>query len=571
MSLVSNRPNFGFNPGFAASNSPAHACRLKDAGRDANPLEDLLIKTGRSGAMLNPSKKESLEKVAAFMDKHPEVFGKPHGRETWLSELKEDNFLSGKEANKFSGAIDMMKDAIGAGGAQAPGAQSGNVEAQNQGGGAKQDLDNSLIPTGNGESVLNPSKKSELESVAKFMDQHPEVFGKPDGKESWLSELKEDNQLNKAETKGFSNAIDMMKDAQGAFGGGEAQETNGTGNNANVGQSQPQAQGLGQGGLDLKNTLVETGKGDSYLNPTKKNELEAVAKYMDQHPEIFGNPDGKESWLSELKEDNYLDKNETKGFKKAMDLMQDAGVGQAGSTGQANGSPQGAAGAPDSFAGGQGGFNPNAGQSQGQGQGGGLDLKDALVQTGKGDAFLNPSLKIELESVAKFMDQHPDKFGKPEGKGSWLSELKEDNYLDKNENKAFSSAIDMMQDARSAGGVGQGQENAPAQSNGQQNAVSDTPPRAAAPSTEQSPGQGGKPNLDDVLVQTGKGDAFFNPSKKAEMESVAKFMDQNPDKFGKPEGKQTWLSELKEDNYLDSKENKSFSKAIDMMKDAQSA
>jgi hypothetical protein len=73
------------------------------------------------------------------------------------------------------------------------------------------------------------------------------------------------------------------------------------------------------------------------------------------------------------------------------------------------------------------------------------------------------------------------------------------------------------------------------------------------------------------LVQTGKGDAYFNPSKKAEMESVDKFMDQNPDKFGKPDGKQTWLSELKEDNYLDKKENKAFSSAIDLMKDARNA
>ena len=146
----------------------------------------------------------------------------------------------------------------------------------------------------------------------------------------------------------------------------------------------------------------------------------------------------------------------------------------------------------------------------------------------------------------------------------------------------------MMQDARGAsgdqstgsqsGGTGQSRDTNQAggvnQSGGAGQPNGGATPEdstSAAPNSQKPQGQSEKPNLDNVLVQTGKGDAYFNPSKKAEMESVAKFMDQNPDKFGKPQGKETWLSELKEDNYLSGSENKVFSKAIDMMKDARNA
>lgn len=447
--------------------------------------------------------KGMLEKLAQFMDKHPEMFGKPQGKDSWSSELKEDNFLNGKESKQFGNAIDMMKEAMGGGASGTGGAQGGAQGGQN--------LDNALIPSGNGESTLNPSKKNELENVAKFMDQHPESFGKPKGKDTWLSELKENNHLDKNETNDFQKAIDMLKDIQGLVSGGksdgtdegrgigDSQDTGGAGGAQGAGGSQgagggqgavapqgaggaggsegaggPQGAGGSQssgdaGGKDLKDLLVPNGKGESYLNPSKKDDLEGVAKFMDQHPEIFGKPKDKDSWSSELKEDNLLDGKETKQFNKAIDMMKDVGAGEgagksagaggAGNTGGADSSGGNGGASGTGNTGGADGASATSGATgpgatSGSGQGEEPSLKDALVQTGKGDAYINPSKQKEAEEVAKFMDQHPEDFGKPKSKDSWLSELKEDNYLNKDENSKFSKAADMMQDARGAGAAG---------------------------------------------------------------------------------------------------------------------
>lgn len=432
ISIYSN-PGYSYDSGY--SNTPTSMPgQLDEKSLEMNleQLEALFSADTGKGVNLPEGMKELLGKIAEFMDKHPEIFGKPEGKDSWQSELEEDDKLNGKESKQFGNAIDMLRDALGG----ASGQQGADAPDASK-------FDNALIPSGNGESTLNPSKKNELEDVAKFMDQHPELFGKPEGKDTWLSELKENNHLDKGETKNFEKAIDLLKDAQGITQGGTpgGQDASApiTPQQPPVSAQNPEQQG--DSAQDLKDLLIPNGKGESYLNPSKKDQLEDVAKLMDQHPDIFGKPEGKDSWLSELKEDNFLNNNETKQFNKAIDLMKDAGAGQ---------SPARTESTPTQSTPEQ----PASGQSA-PGEVGGNDLKDALVQTGKGDAYLNPSKEKDIEDIAKFMDQHPEVFGKPEGKDSWLSELKEDNYLNPAENKQFSKAIDMMQDARGANGAGE--------------------------------------------------------------------------------------------------------------------
>src|SRR3954462_2334735 len=124
MSFNINVNNQGYGGFENFSNQNVVNRNNQPADKDLKSLENLLIGNGKGGSHLNPEMKGMLEKVAQFMDKHPEMFGKPHGKDSWLSELKEDNFLNGKESKQFGDAIDMMKDAMG-GASGAGGSQGG--------------------------------------------------------------------------------------------------------------------------------------------------------------------------------------------------------------------------------------------------------------------------------------------------------------------------------------------------------------------------------------------------------------------------------------------------------------
>jgi len=69
-------------------------------------------------------------------------------------------------------------------------------------------------------------------------------------------------------------------------------------------------------------------------------------------------------------------------------------------------------------------------------------LDDLLSKQGDGTKFSSDDMPM-LDKIAEFMDQNPSKFPAPDS-GSWKNELKEDNYLDKNETGALRAALDML-------------------------------------------------------------------------------------------------------------------------------
>lgn len=73
----------------------------------------------------------------------------------------------------------------------------------------------------------------------------------------------------------------------------------------------------------------------------------------------------------------------------------------------------------------------------------------------------------------------------------------------------------------------------------------------------------GKASLDDLLSKQGDGTKFSSDDMPM-LDKIAQFMDQNPSKFPAPDSG-SWKNELKEDNYLDSKETGAFRAALDML------
>jgi hypothetical protein len=73
----------------------------------------------------------------------------------------------------------------------------------------------------------------------------------------------------------------------------------------------------------------------------------------------------------------------------------------------------------------------------------------------------------------------------------------------------------------------------------------------------------GKASLDDLLSKQGDG-TKFSSSDMPLLDQIAGFMDQNPSKFPAPDSG-SWKNELKEDNFLDSKETSAFRAALDML------
>ncbi|KFF85522.1 type III secretion system effector HrpZ [Pseudomonas syringae] len=69
-------------------------------------------------------------------------------------------------------------------------------------------------------------------------------------------------------------------------------------------------------------------------------------------------------------------------------------------------------------------------------------LDDLLTQQSNGTSFSNDDMPM-LEKIAQFMDDNPTQFPAPDS-GSWVNELKEDNFLDGDETAQFRAALDII-------------------------------------------------------------------------------------------------------------------------------
>ena len=69
-------------------------------------------------------------------------------------------------------------------------------------------------------------------------------------------------------------------------------------------------------------------------------------------------------------------------------------------------------------------------------------LDNLLDKKGEGTNFSSGD-KPALDKIAQFMDQNPTKFPAPDS-GSWKNELKEDNFLNKQETGVFRAALDVV-------------------------------------------------------------------------------------------------------------------------------
>ncbi|WP_260954412.1 harpin HrpZ family protein [Pseudomonas citri] len=199
----------------------------------ASLLVDVLLEKKGSGATFD-EKNPLIGMVAEHMDKNPEKFGKPDDAtgnvNGWKDELTEDDYLSGDEKKAFTKGLEsLIQEILGGGAGNAGGTSntqgnSGSLDTNDLlsallGDLGEEKLDNLLKPTGDpardkrGEVAFNPEDKDLLKEVARFMDMHPEEFGKPDGKsKDWMGELSEgDTYMSRAEGAQFQKAIDMIK------------------------------------------------------------------------------------------------------------------------------------------------------------------------------------------------------------------------------------------------------------------------------------------------------------------------------------------------------------------------
>ncbi|AZC83988.1 DNA-binding protein [Pseudomonas chlororaphis] len=224
---------------FSASNKASFQSNSDDiTGQIAKLLSQVLFEKSGSGANIRDPKNPLLGMIADHMDNHPCQFGKPDDANgnvrNWRDELSEDNYLNSAETEAFTkGMESLLKSFLGGdtqtgghvgngshGGLNPPASGSGNSGGIQEllssllGKLGEEKLDNLLKPSGSGMSFSNDDKDV-LKEVARFMDMHPEEFGKPDdanGKvRGWRDELGEDNYLDSDESKQFQKAIDMIK------------------------------------------------------------------------------------------------------------------------------------------------------------------------------------------------------------------------------------------------------------------------------------------------------------------------------------------------------------------------
>lgn len=237
-----------FQGGFSAAGSTgAQGGSDGTAGQIASLLSDALFEKNGDGANIRDAKNPLLGMIADHMDKNPGEFGKPDDAtgsvRSWRDELGEDNYLDKNEKAAFTKGLEsLIKDIVGGGtqgggnfaGGSLGGAGGGwnastggtgnSAGLQNQmssllGNLGEEKLDNLLKPPGDlkrlmrGETAFSKDDNDVLKEVARFMDMHPEEFGKPDGKsKDWMGELSEGDQyMSRNESKQFRKAIDMIK------------------------------------------------------------------------------------------------------------------------------------------------------------------------------------------------------------------------------------------------------------------------------------------------------------------------------------------------------------------------
>jgi len=143
--------------------------------------------------------------------------------------------------------------------------------------------------------------------------------------------------------------------------------------------------GLSKASMD--GALKPDGDGSTFSDADKPM-LQEVADYMDKHSSTYGTPDSG-SWSKELKEDNYLDKDETAKFRGALDeVSQKIGQGDSSNSDQSNlqNSLNGA-----SLGGGGGNLNALGGS------GGGDDSSDAI--DGSGNSGSAPQNELAQQST----------------------------------------------------------------------------------------------------------------------------------------------------------------------------
>lgn len=230
---------------FSLSTGPAFKSEASNpaAGKIASLLQDTLFEKNGDGANIRNQDSPLLGMVADYMDKKPDTFGKPHDATGnvggWKDEVKEDGYLNNQETESFTkgleGFINEMlgegadsKQGVGnnSGGGQSSGATTSGSSAELKdmlssllGSLGEEKLDNMLKTPSDpkrqmdGEKEFSLEDKDQLKEVSRFMDMHPEEFGKPDGaSKDWMGELSEGDQfMSRPESEQFQKAIDMMK------------------------------------------------------------------------------------------------------------------------------------------------------------------------------------------------------------------------------------------------------------------------------------------------------------------------------------------------------------------------
>ncbi|WP_259645001.1 harpin HrpZ family protein [Pseudomonas cichorii] len=245
----------------------------------------------------------------------------------------------------------------------------------------------------------------------------------------------------------------------------------------------------------LGDSMFEKSGSGANIRDTDNPLLGMVADYMDRNPDKFGKPhdaNGKvNGWRDELSEDSYLNGSEKESFTKGLEglineFLSGGSKGQnvSGGSGFGGGTSGFGGGTPNFGTGNSSGAHSSSGcggspaaAGGGAASGGGLqDLLSSLlgslgeekldnlltpVSTGGGGGSLGAMLaasnkqgqmsfnfedKDVLKEISRFMDMHPEEFGKPDGKSKdWMGELSEgDNVMSKPEAEQFQKAINMI-------------------------------------------------------------------------------------------------------------------------------
>ncbi|WCN08416.1 hypothetical protein [Marinomonas mediterranea] len=241
----------------------------------------------------------------------------------------------------------------------------------------------------------------------------------------------------------------------------------------------------------VKALFDKKGEGATFGEGTKGSEgnnklLELIAKFMDDNGDSYRGPHDAtgnvRNWQDELKEDNYLSKDELSDFKSGLKdaLMQlFSGGGLGGNTSGASSAAQPAA---QSFSPAMSGMTGGGAQAmspmQQQGFGMGGDLGKHMMKSsidglgvdqflGKADRFSGNSSKPmdqvvnsmvagrfefadedkdTARTIGKMMDMNPEVFGK-QPRGGWASRIESGKDFEPAEMQRFQSAANMLKDS----------------------------------------------------------------------------------------------------------------------------